>query len=298
MNKLHLLCLTLLCTSATAQKAVTAAKPNGPEFVASPILTISLKAPVVTPTEAQAKDRLLWYSGKKLNDSTLITTKATLVRWSKQRDLVIVQPKKDAFAKMAAALGNTQKSKDQLYKKIAEHKTSVMFYPAIMAAFNELDAVTKKYSDALKNTINLPPAVQNTGYNSLRFKRGGTASVKMHFSAGIPEYIKRAYRELMSSVKNYPSIDFAAPPATDFGFCLNYCDSSKRETNDDLEAAWQKAFVAYEAGIIETALGIAKQITILHLENDPEAAELITGLNKAMALTITWSSRWMRRITM
>ncbi|MEO7044263.1 MAG: hypothetical protein ABI091_03075, partial [Ferruginibacter sp.] len=39
--------------------------------VTSPIVKIELKQPLQVPTQAQAKDHLLWYKGKKINDSML-----------------------------------------------------------------------------------------------------------------------------------------------------------------------------------------------------------------------------------
>jgi hypothetical protein len=47
--------------------------------------------PVVTPTEAQAKDRLLWYRGKKINKNTLITTKGRIIQYNRQNNQVLVQ---------------------------------------------------------------------------------------------------------------------------------------------------------------------------------------------------------------
>ncbi|HYV54020.1 MAG TPA: hypothetical protein VE933_05535, partial [Chitinophagaceae bacterium] len=38
-------------------------------------------APGQIPTPAQAKDRLLWYKGKKLNDSMIVTTKGQVVKY-------------------------------------------------------------------------------------------------------------------------------------------------------------------------------------------------------------------------
>src|SRR5437773_392142 len=56
-------------------KAITVNNTNRPETIQtssplppykSPFVRIALKEPVVTPTEAQAKDHLLWYKGKKI----------------------------------------------------------------------------------------------------------------------------------------------------------------------------------------------------------------------------------------
>ncbi|MEO6135069.1 MAG: hypothetical protein ABIP35_07945 [Ginsengibacter sp.] len=62
--------------------------------MASPIVKIPLKQPLQVPTQAQAKDHLLWYKGKKINDSMLVTTKAMLVLYSSKRNMVVVEPQK------------------------------------------------------------------------------------------------------------------------------------------------------------------------------------------------------------
>ena len=57
-----------------------------------PIIQIKLAQPVKAPTQAQSKDRLLWYKGKKINDSMLITIQAMVVLYSQKRNMVIAQP--------------------------------------------------------------------------------------------------------------------------------------------------------------------------------------------------------------
>jgi hypothetical protein len=277
MNKRHLTTAIILLSL----QSISQTPHNILEESALPIITISVKNPVTPPTPAQATDRLFWYKGKKVDDSTLITPEATLIRWSKPRDIIVVQQKKDPFAKIASELGKTQKRKDKLYEKMAERKTSIMFYPAIVATFNEFDAITKTYGAAIKNTIDLPPALRSTAFRLSKYKTGGTASVNFVSPAGIPEYVQKAYQEVMASVKKYPPIDFPEPPATDFGYCLSYCDSTARKTQDSLHIVWQQEFTRYEAGIVKSSLSILKQIETLGLAKDPEAEVIAAGLEKA-----------------
>jgi hypothetical protein len=82
-------------TSARTQKITTDSDVHLPnKSFESPILLISYKGVVAPFPASQAKDRLLWYEGKKIDDSTLITPEATLVRWSKPRILSLYSPKK------------------------------------------------------------------------------------------------------------------------------------------------------------------------------------------------------------
>ena len=48
------------------------------------------KQPVVIPTKAQAKDRLLCYTGKKINQNTLITTTGRVIQYDRQNNQVLV----------------------------------------------------------------------------------------------------------------------------------------------------------------------------------------------------------------
>ena len=65
----------------------------------SPILKVHLKQPVAAPSAVQAKDHFFWYKGKKINDSTLVTTKKTIVQYSRKRNLLIVQPDENQSGK-------------------------------------------------------------------------------------------------------------------------------------------------------------------------------------------------------
>ena len=51
----------------------------------SPIEPLVIKQPITVPTAAQANDHLLWYTGKKINDSTLVTMKGMVVQYNKSK---------------------------------------------------------------------------------------------------------------------------------------------------------------------------------------------------------------------
>jgi hypothetical protein len=78
-------------TAAQKPKTTTPVKPqyntettdegiikNTPGSISS-IVSIPYKGDITPPLPAQAKDHLLWYKGKKINDSILITPDAKLV---------------------------------------------------------------------------------------------------------------------------------------------------------------------------------------------------------------------------
>jgi len=259
----------------------------------SPITPISLKTTVTPPTLTQAKDRLLWYKGRKVNDSIIVTPDAKLVLYSKERNKVICQPspKKDPSLRIITELANTEKRKTQLYDKLADHKSSVMQYPSIIGTFSEFDKVAENYHDLLKNAIELPSVRPATALRQFIVTRGGSASsTRQYIFAIIPDDIKKAFDEVMVTVKNYPSIDFPEPPSSVSNSCTNNCDTIARKKIKNTEDEWLKLFTAYETGIVQKALSIFKKIYDLGLEKDPEAIPIFNGLEKAIEFAFARST--------
>ncbi len=257
---------------------------KSPSGFATPIITIPYKGTVSAPLPAQAKDRMLWYKGKKLNDSILITPDAGLILYSSKRNLVIVQPpiKKDIFQPLVKELQQTAKRKAAFFDKIATRPGNVTFYPAIVNALAEYDALAEKYSRALSNTITLPE-IETTVFHISNQRTGGSAAALISLKFAIPEYILRSYKELMAKAKAYPSIDFPAPPITDFGSCMNFnCDSNARKDSDEQVAEWQKSFIKYENEIINTSLAIISKLEQLNLTATPEAITIMQDVEKTM----------------
>src|SRR3982750_1138692 len=55
--------------------------------------------PSKIPTKAQATDQLLWYTGKKVNDSMIVTPIGEVVKYSKRSQQVVVQlPSRNSFS--------------------------------------------------------------------------------------------------------------------------------------------------------------------------------------------------------
>ena len=283
---LLLLCLFIVVIHCNSQPTVSP-KSNSRTSIPfqSPIIQIPYKGVPIPFPETQAKDRLLWYKGKKVNDSILMTPDAKLILFSKERNKVICQPlvKKDPSLKIIAELANTEKRKSQLYNKLADRKSNLMQYPSIIGTFSEFDRMNENYHDILQNTIEFPADLPATAVSQLSLRRGGLASsYKQFFFAIIPDYIKKAFEDVMYTMKNYPSIDFPAPPSIESNTCFNTCDTNSRIQRQKNEDEWLKSFSAYETGIIQKALGIFKKIHDLGLEKDPEAIPIFTGLEKAI----------------
>ena len=125
----------------------------------SPIVPIKLDQPVKTPTPDQATDRLLWYSGKKINDSTLVTVKAMVVQFQPKRNRVIVQPNamSDQFRRLTEELKKSEQRKDELIDKVEGLKNGTLYYPQLVFALKYYDDFDKRYSGVVNNSIDFEP---------------------------------------------------------------------------------------------------------------------------------------------
>lgn len=294
MKKIFFFQLLLLCLQADAQKPKNTTPPKLPVkkelpgevtentsgFI-SPIVSIPYKGLVTAPTPAQAKDNLLWYKGKKVNDSIIITTDAKLVLYSKNRNIVVVQSdaKKDPWLKTIQRMEAIKQDKKKLVDATAGKPNSFFLYPHISATFKEYDDQNKEYAEVLKNVIPLPQAVSTATFQ--KFSTGGVASLRRLYFAGVPASIKQAFDEVMGKKKNYPSLDFPAPPQEDFSICYQYDGIAKNQQYIN-NYKWEQEFTKYEKDLVNRSLSIFKTIEQLKLNADPEAIQIKTELDKVI----------------
>lgn len=114
--------------------------------------------PVVIPTAAQTKDRLLWYHGKKINKNTLITTKGRIIQYDKKNNRILVQynEKNDSNAiKITNNLTKSRQWTNSYVNKVSAEKNSFFDYPLVMMTMKEFDLIEqelKKFTDELGKT--------------------------------------------------------------------------------------------------------------------------------------------------
>lgn len=260
-------------------KQTTATQP--PKFI-SPITAIPVKQPVIPPTEAQATDKLLWYKGKKINENSLVTTGGTIVYYNRKKNEVVVQPdvKKDPFKKMVDELKNTEKRKSELINNIAPKKNSFYYYPAIINTLKEYDRVSENYSGVLKNTIQLPqPITEQSTDKPTKADNVSHTPKQNTIKKEIPQTVKNAHDQAMEMMKNYPSIDFPAPPENDFSLCST-CDTSVANTYQRQSDQWKKEFNGYERNLTDKAISVIQALSVPQLEEVPEAVQMMADMEK------------------
>jgi hypothetical protein len=293
LKKILILQLIWVCCYATAQtpankpkKAIvnTKEQPQSANAAASStIIPIQYEGPL-TPA-ADAKDRLLWYKGKKINDSMLITPQASLVLFSKKREMIVVQPpaKSDPSMKLIERLQSIKDHKKRVVAETRGKKNGFFLYEQVMSTFKKFDEQNETFSTILKNSISLPPPVVNALHHSSG--TSGYASARPVFVKGVPERVRMVYEDVMRKMKNYPPIDFSEPPADNMSICMA-CDGIAKNNSFIENFKWRKEFSGYENDIMDQSFSIYRTLEQLRISEDPEAIQIAADLQKAMKFAI------------
>ena len=235
---------------------------------ASPIIKIPLKQPLQVPTQAQAKDRLLWYKGKKINDSMLVTTKAMLVLYSNKRNMVVAEPleKTDSFRLMVKNVSKEAKMTEDYIEGEAAKKNGFLNYPLIQMTVDRFEVLDEQFNNALKNTIDLPEVPKS---NSV--PQSTKVSPKNH-NVDLEKAIAGMYEKLKTLLANEPDKNFDAPPKDQLGVSYR-CDKNALKLYAEAEKTWKEKFNQYEYDLIRSAMAIERSLQLSsYEESDIDAA--------------------------
>jgi hypothetical protein len=289
----------------------TAIKKEVTPAPSSPIIQIKLAQPVKAPTQAQAKDRLLWYKGKKINDSMLITTQAMLVLYSPKRNMVIAQPleEKDPFRSMVKNVSKEQKMTEDYVEAEAAKPNSWMNYPTIQRTVDHLALIDEQFNNAIKNTIdlpevpfsskatgqdkNVPPAKQEKIKPKIADSKN-CADVNNNIKSGL---IKQ-HESLKSLLNNPPDINVDAPPKESFGTAFR-CDKSVQEKYTQDVKNWHENVIAYERLLLQSAMAPERTIQISGLDDncaDEISPGLSADIDKSMKLSLSRSDQKIKKL--
>lgn len=252
--------------------------PGSAKFV-SPIKHITLKSPVTPPTAQQATDKLLWFKGKKIDASTLVTIDGTLIRYNHASNEVIIQSstKKDPFNDIVKELSKSEQRKNEFITEVSNKKNSFFFYPAIMNTLKEYDNITQRYKALVKNTINLPPSVLNTTSFVKRVHSGLASYFNYRVNDEISEETRKLYNEVLQELKNAPPLDVPIPPSRDFDLCFD-CDSNVQKKYNQAVDNWMENFWKYEKGLMQKAISVEKEVA--DIRNNSEADKMWQDMNQ------------------
>lgn len=185
-----------------------------PKYV-SPFVPIALTQTVTAPTKENAKDHLLWYTGKKIDANTLITVSGVIVRYNRQQNRVIVQTNKQVdtpYYGLVSTLAKTPQMKSQFALGMVGLTNSFLMWPEIKKAYDEYNFFKDRYYDIAKNTIDVPAPQPNI-------------------------ILDHWYQLLKNYMSNLPPIqNLIPPPKRPIDLCN--CDPDERSSYEDHLAAW------------------------------------------------------------
>jgi hypothetical protein len=248
----------------------------------SPITPVIIKQPFTIPTAAQAKDRLLWYKGKKINDSTLVTVKGMLVQYNKnnkQRSVVKIQPlkKTDPFDSVVVEFTKTEKRKEELVNKFVQLKNGFLFYTELRTALAYYDDLNERMAEVLKNTIELPQMPMPVAVNlplSKPVTKGPFTDEWMRDSipSGDPERanMKNLIEQQLALAQQLfnqlpPVSSFPPPPLHEKGLCST-CDPELIKKQKKADSVWLDQYQGKEQRIAMLVLGAERQRALLGME--------------------------------
>jgi hypothetical protein len=253
------------------QKPVTTKSPSQATIkkdiiqTPSPLVPVRLKQPITPPTAAQAKDRFFWYKGKKINDSTLVTVKGTIIQYSYKRQQLIVQQeeKKDSFTVRVKEIMRGEQRKRELVDQFDKLKNGFIYYPFINTSLSIYDDLTRRFSNAVKNTISFDQTspgfiFQNNSLLPSNIAKGPNALTwndnTEDYSEDELEWVLQQLDEAQKKCMQLPSTDaFPPPPLHELGRCAT-CDISVINRQRELDEKWLEDYKGKEAAIMQQVL--------------------------------------------
>jgi hypothetical protein len=288
-------------------KKTAPVKPAVLQNSVSPIEPLVIKQPITVPTAAQATDRLLWYKGKKINDTTLVTVKGMVVQYNKNNKtrsrVKILPPKKtDPFDSMAVELTKTPQRKQALIAQFSKMQNGFTYYPELKRTLEIYDYLEKQYFDIFKNTIDLPTLQElNVKTNALVQPDGGSVASRLYTGHDLPlttdhsddaggaapaeldsgdelhldlfgeapDIDIEAMKQLARKLFNElpPESSFPPPPKHERGLC-NTCDPDLIRKQKESDGIWKDQYMGAEQKISAILLGIERQYALLGAESE------------------------------
>lgn len=254
--------------TTSTKESIPTAKVPVKQAIISPIVPVTLTQPVAAPTPQQAKDRLLWYRGKKVNDSTLVTSLGMVVQLSKSRNIVKLRPevKTDPFAKIVQEVEKNEQRKEELIVKIEGLQNGFLYYPELVKALKEYDRLAKDFGAAVKNTIDLPPLpdFSATGYVQPAGHGPNAGDFLFDFLAeedvlkNISGYMNQKLERAKKMFSELPPVgEFPPPPPHYLGMCFS-CDPETEKKIKEQDSIWTKQYQGRESEIFMLILEVER----------------------------------------
>ena len=280
-------------TMVQRPKSLPESKTVLPKYV-SPIVHIPLKQPVVAPTKEQARDSMLWYRGRRLNDSMLVTTQRTVVLYSRTRNMIVVQadPLKDTFCLNIARnmARNGQWTNDHINQQAAI-KNSFFQYPQTITTMNEFKFIEETYNGIIGNTIDLPqqgdPVATSLSINNTTGGPSGDDDLSFE---GQNDVLGILHQRLVDHMRNPPPLVVETPPVfyrpcvEECGIDCPYCMNTNGKRYQMIRE-WERQFLKYEKELLARMKALSHWIMRSGSRNpDPRIPAIGNDLNTALMM--------------
>jgi hypothetical protein len=220
-------------------KSLPPSRNTEPAYV-SPFTPIKLNQPVKTPTPDQAKDKLLWYSGRRIDANTLITASGLIVRYDRQNNMVILQPPNSGpepdtnYYGLVNTLSQIKPMKNDYAVRMENMLNSFFMFPEIESAYQEYDLFKNKYYGLAKNKIPVTLASPNTSLESM-------------------------IKDFINFINHLPAVQMVLPPERPNDLCLCQDAAAKAGYHSSLNE-WLGQFYSDEDKIMSMLMRIYERI--------------------------------------
>ncbi len=230
--------------------------------------------------EAQGAQKMLWYAGRMVNDTTIVTKKGSTVHFSPRKGNIKVSiPKeKDPFDYYRRELEKTSDAKKSSAGVFTRSKNGRKKVPLMDQANRELDRVQSDAAVHLRNTIEIGEPLSG---NRPTYASAGA-------SGEVPQEIKNNYAAVMAFVvkkQGEKNFDPPPPPSSEFDYCWE-CDSSRQKAYREACDQYTKEYIGEHADMIEKAMKVLRYFALKEYYKEPydkvSAAKMEPDMTKAV----------------
>jgi hypothetical protein len=230
--------------------------------------------------KADTSFRLLWYKGKKINDTTLVRKTGETITWSPTTGNVSVgyPAGGEPNASFRNGLAQLEASKIEADRIIASSTPDgSMRSPGVVAEMNRaFDHAAADITRLIQNEFSTGPSPELEYGNKLQKRiRELPVKVRQEYEEVI-EYLNKRDQGNAFAIKQPPSINFE--------YCYT-CDSAKQKKFDDESSAFANSFISEEKAHFDKAIHVMRFIGLMQSPSGSDSLftlKIIEDMNHAM----------------
>ena len=258
----------------SAPKAVASVKPKS----TSPVVPINLNQPVKTPTPDQATDEFFGHKGRRINDSTFITSKGLLLQFQFSENRLVCQSNSgsDPFKHIVDELEKSEQRKDELIDNFSKMQNGVLYYPQLEFSLKVYDDLEQRYTKGVKNTIEIPDLGDSKpNFNGMEGLPGRGPNIGYMIERDPPTERLDLVEQMNAMLKRADELEaqlppwdqFPPPPKKRVEICFT-CDKEILRKDSIEDSNWREKFQGKEEEITRLRLGVESIKQLLGMGED------------------------------